>query len=735
MKRLFTILMLMLTIIPFSAWGSYDFIVDGIYYEINPDLETISVYGDYDHQYSGDVVIPESVSYNGEDYRVVAIRPEAFKYNYDLKSISLPNSIQVIGEFAFAYCNITSLTIPSSVKTIELGAFTYCDFTSLFIPKSVEEIGAYAFSECDKLTNLTIEEGSKVVIGLSAFQLTEKLSSISFPNSITELGADAFRASEWYNNQPNGSIYIGKIFYGYKGNDKSRVLNIEEGTIAIASEALRNYNLRYVEVNLPSTLKVIGDRAFYNTGLSVINLPPNLVKIGDSAFEYCNLSSIIFPESLKYIGPSAFRYCDLSNITFPDSLEYIGSLAFADNTKLESIALPPLITIIQSSIFYNCTSLSSVSYSDDVTYIGPSAFENCYSLATIPVPSKLEYVHKYSFWDTKWFDNQPNGVVYFGDIAIDYKGRMPSSYNLIIKEGTTAIASGAFRYENIVSVSIPNSVKRIGSYAFASATGLKSIVLPSSLTSINAGTFYKCTSLESIVIPEGVTKIDYNAFFLCENLSSVTLPSTLTEIMDYAFSYCTSLTSINLPEPLTMINGNTFERCSSLKEIIIPDNVRYIECNAFNQCKSLTDLTLGKSVKKIGAFAFCCPWIYRVVSLNPEPPMCQEEAFSTLHFEDSRLNVPKKSIDLYSQAPIWKNFPLIVELGVGAVDNLQEDKFSITGRQGEIHINGANGEQIEIYSTSGILQYRAISDGNDVISLPAGIYIVKVDGKTYKLAI
>ena len=72
---------------------------------------------------------------------------------------------------------------------------------------------------------------------------------------------------------------------------------------------------------------------------------------------------------------------------------------------------------------------------------------------------------------------------------------------------------------------------------------------------------------------------------------------------------------------------------------------------------------------------------------------------------------------------------------VGAVDNLQEDKFSITGRQGEIHINGANGEQIEIYSTSGILQYRAISDGNDVISLPAGIYIVKVDGKTYKLAI
>ncbi len=735
MKRLITILALMLTIIPFSAWGYYDFIVDGIYYEINPDLETVNVYGDYDHQYSGDIVIPESVSYNGDSYRVVAIGSEAFKENYNLKSISLPNSIQVIGKFAFGYCNIKSLTIPSSLKTIELGAFFYCDITSLFIPKTVEKIDASAFSGCDKLTTLTIEEGSKVVIGLRAFELTKKLSSISFPNSITELAADAFRASEWYDNQPNGSIYIGKIFYGYKGDDDSKVLNIEEGTISIASEALRNYNLRNVEVNLPSTLKVIGDRAFYNTRLSVINLPPNLVKIGDSAFEYCNLSSITFPESLKYIGASAFESCDLSNITLPDSLEYIGSSAFADNTNLESISLPPLITIIPSTIFYNCTSLSSVSFSDDVTYIGWSAFENCTSLATIPVPSKLEYVHKYSFEDTKWFDNQPNGVVYFGDIAIDYKGRMPSSYNLIIKEGTTAIASSAFSDLNIVSVSIPNSVKRIGSYAFASAKSLKSIVLPSTLTSIESGTFYKCTSLESIVIPEGVTKIDYNAFFLCENLSSVTLPSTLTEIGEYAFSYCTSLTSINLPEPLTVINGNTFERCSSLKEIIIPDNVRYIECNAFNQCKSLTDLTLGKSVKKIGALAFCCPWIYRVASLNPEPPICQEEAFSTLHFEASRLNVPKESIDLYSQAPIWRNFPLIVELGVGAVDNLPEDKFSITCQQGEIHINGADGEKIEVYSTSGILQYRAISEGNDVISLPAGIYIVKVNGKTSKLAI
>ena len=129
----------------------------------------------------------------------------------------------------------------------------------------------------------------------------------------------------------------------------------------------------------------------------------------------------------------------------------------------------------------------------------------------------------YAFDNTPWFDNQPDGLVYFGTVAYKYKGKMPENTSITIKEGTLALASGVFSgCWGLTSITIPNSVTSIGTYAFESCSGLTSIEIPNSVTSIGWFAFYGCTNLTSITIPISVTTIGIGAFTNCTSLSKVT---------------------------------------------------------------------------------------------------------------------------------------------------------------------------------------------------------------------
>ena len=110
----------------FSISASADVVeVDGIYYDISETTATVT-YGD--NEYSGDIVIPESITYNGSKYSVTSIGELAFIYCSGLTSIAIPNSITSIGESAFEGCSIlTSVTIPNSVTSIGGSAFSYCN--------------------------------------------------------------------------------------------------------------------------------------------------------------------------------------------------------------------------------------------------------------------------------------------------------------------------------------------------------------------------------------------------------------------------------------------------------------------------------------------------------------------------------------------------------------------------------------------------------------------------------
>ena len=250
--------------------------------------------------------------------------------------------------------------------------------------------------------------------------------------------------------------------------------------------------------------------------------------------------------------------------------------------------------------------ITSVTIPNGVTTIGFSAFNGCIKLEKIKFSSNLDTVCENAFNNTKWFNNQSNGLVYVGKVAYKYKGDMPRNTKITVKSDTVSISESAFKdCANLTAILIPSSVKHIDKYAFYNCQGLTKLNFNDGIERIENDAFGSCEKLTGVNFSETLKSIGAFAFVECKKLSEITIPRSVTSVGEYAFSGCENLASVTVSDDLPYVGGRAFEKTKWLNSQ--PDGVVYIGKSAYGYKVDMpknTELSLKSGITNISGYAF-----------------------------------------------------------------------------------------------------------------------------------
>lgn len=491
--------------------------------------------------------------------------------------VNLPESLEKIGEGAFARTNIKGLHIPASVTQIDgrilpgtcklvvvdednsiydsrgncnaiietaTGKLIEgCDYG--YIPKGVEEICEYAFAH-------------------------RTLMKVDLPHTLRKIGREAFAEVSWLVN-------------------------------TVVDDDIE------VEIGIPSSVREIGDFAF-NTfddwyhGVKIIIDGKTDIKLGSEIT--CSPDDVeVDNEEIKWILENYNIYYD-SEFPF-EKIEEIPSncLRYSIHQDDTIQCIPGNVKHICKEAFEGCTHLERVEiYNSDVK-IDLSAFKGCSSLASIIVDDGSEFIE----WDAEERD-----AVFF--YANPYKFIVDGKLN--VPDGVDIIPNSAFKNcLELTEVIIPESVEIIGCCAFENCKKLEKVTISEGVKEIGESAFSGCMSLQHVVLPDSVTKVDIRAFQDCTSLESIVLSKSLKEIEQHAFSGCSSLRELLIPASMETIWPGSFSRCSSLERIVVSEEST--EFDSRENCNALIDtatniLAVGcknthipPGIKEIAECAFC----------------------------------------------------------------------------------------------------------------------------------
>jgi len=382
---------------------------------------------------------------------------------------------------------------------------------------------------------------------------------------------------------------------------------------AIKDSAFKNCT-SIKQVTIPSSIVSIGNSAFSGcTELTSVVVPSSVEKIGQSAFSGCTkLSSIEIPNKITQIEQSTFKNCSaLTTITIPESVVNIGTYAFSDCVAITTVNIPNSVTDIGEYAFYNCSKLTAVTIPTQITTLKASTFENCSALGSVNLNEGLEKIEANAMKNCGGLSNVviPNTVTTIGESA--FSG-CTNIINLTVGTNVSNVDSNAFYgCEYISLLNYNDSLANWTKITFANehanplyyaqqiyTEGQKptgTLTIPEGVTILSSYALKNCDGLTAIVVPDSVTTIKEYAFKNCSNIGTITIGTGCVDVSNVAFDGCSSLTKAYVPTSAISVLPK-----ANLKEIILVAGSEIPE-NALDGAAELTLLEINKEIGKIGS--------------------------------------------------------------------------------------------------------------------------------------
>lgn len=479
--------------------------------------------------------IPETV----DGYTVTSIGQEAFAGNLRLRTVSLPSALTAIQDRAFMASGLVSVIQNDSHLTyIGSKAFRDCSrLTAYTVPDSVTHIGSHAFFGSRSLAFIRVGEGSALErIGEQAFAHT-RISRFYVPERATL----------------DGSVFCGCIRLKEVALHPDNPYYTLEGATLYTEDLSRLvYHPAALsgEVNLAKQTRVVGCYAFANSSAAAVTLNEGLQTLEEYAFVSSAVRSVSMPDSVTLLGSNTFEGSRLAEVRLSASLTDIPAFCFA-GTRLRRIVLPESLTGIESGAFNMCSYLESVEMGSRVREIGAYAFARCVRLTAVPLP-----------------------------------------------EGLESIEALAFQHAGLKAVTLPGSLRELGSAAFIECSSLEEVIIhaESPLAVLPEGCFEKCSALKTLRLPAGLVSIENRALYHCVCLETVDLNGNevLRSIGAEAFKDTASLTEMSVPDSLTQLGELAFYG-SGIRSFRIPASLTGFGSGALGKCVSLTELTVDEA--------------------------------------------------------------------------------------------------------------------------------------------